>query len=299
MIIDHKAPIDVPQPTSTEGPSSPTSFYPFADPESPIAMPGRSSSISMSGHPDHAPPSYETAVAEQPPRLSIVRSLLRKPRPSVGSLNLPIGELDLTSEEKTRICPRIPDEHTSPCFLRPAPPASESGASYQHLPRPFVIDPKPGSYTLEDSFATVGTPALYEHDVQESDWEELLGDVRAAARLSPGQRAVSNVLPVTKHLGPPGFFASALAEQGMKRQKTAHVAALLDVWNERFFKPRRLEVILCRGDKRKSGKDIGFLAPDRVDTPPASLPKQRGGCCCSRRKQAAIEKPYRLVVVSL
>ncbi|KAG9127431.1 hypothetical protein FRC07_013876 [Ceratobasidium sp. 392] len=267
-------------------------------------MPEQSPRMADGGHPDYAPPPYETVVAVPPPRAS-ARSLLRKSRSgstSTGRSSITSGELDLTAVSKARICPRTPAEHTSPCFLRPVPSMSEP-TSYQRLPRPFVIDPKPGACTLEDSFATMGTPALYRHDVSESDWDELLGDVRACAQLSSGQRVVSGVLPVTRHLGPPGHLASYLAEQGMKRQKTADVVALLDVWNEKFFKPRRLEVILCRGDKRKSGNDIAFLAPDRMDGS-TIVPKQRGGCCyrsrcCSGRKQAEIEKPYRLVVVSI
>jgi hypothetical protein len=133
-------------------------------------------------------------------------------------------------QDTARICPLNPAEHLSPCFLRPIPTASDSSTTYERLPRPFVINSKPGTSTLAESFATVGTPALYKHDIQEGDWEELLQDVRTCARLSNGQRVVSSVLPVTKHLGPPGYLASLVVEQGMKKQKTSDVAAALNVW---------------------------------------------------------------------
>lgn len=255
--------------------------------------------MSSNRQPDDAPPSYEAAVAAPPTRSSSVKSLLRRPGPTVESLNLPVGELDQIPEEKAHIWPLVSAEHTPPCFSRPVPLASGSDTTYHPLSSPLVINSKPGSSTLEDAFTTVGAPAMPKHDVQESDWEEFLGDVRTAARFSPGQRKVSDALPVAKCIGFTGFLASSLAEHTIRKHKTADVGALLDIWNEKFFKPRRLEVILCRGDKRKSGKDITFLAPDRLDAPPTLQPKQRGGCCCKSRKQVAVEKPYRLVVISI
>ncbi|KAG8752973.1 hypothetical protein FRC12_011720 [Ceratobasidium sp. 428] len=228
MIID-KVPIAVaPQPTVIEGQSH-IIPSPFAEPLPQTfgtEVPEQSSRMSDDGRPDYAPPPYESIAATSPPRAS-TRSLLKKPRSASTSTGL--EEFDSITQQKARICPLNPEEHTSPCFLRLVPSVSESTTSYQRLPRPFVIDSKSGASTLEDSFATVGTPALYRHDVLESDWEELLGDVRTCARLSSGQRAISGVLPVTRHLGPPGYFASYLAEQGMKRQKTGDVVALLDL----------------------------------------------------------------------
>ncbi|KAG9080744.1 hypothetical protein FS749_007918 [Ceratobasidium sp. UAMH 11750] len=272
---------------------------PSTGPASP-GVPEQSPRMSDAGHPDYAPPPYETVVATSSPRASTRRLSKRAPSTSSGPSSPSIGGLDLIVQDKARICPRNPTEHISPSFLRPVPSVSESTTTYERLPRPFVIDSKTGACTLEDSFATVGTPALYKHDVSESDWEELLGDVQVCSRLSPGQRVVLDFLPVARHLGPPGYLASYMAEQGMNYQKMGAVVALLDLWNEKFFKPRRLEVILCRGDKRKSGRDIGFLAPDRMDGP-AVVPKQKGRCChrsrCCRSRQQA--KPYRLVVVSI
>lgn len=111
--------------------------------------------------------------------------------------------------------------------------------TYERLPKPFVIEAKPGVVELSDSFAPWDTPALYKHDVRKEDWEQLLRDVQVCARLSSGQRIVTGVLPATWCLGPPGHLARFFVEQGMKKQKTTDVAALLDVWNERFFHPRR------------------------------------------------------------
>ncbi|KAG8744171.1 hypothetical protein FRC10_010637 [Ceratobasidium sp. 414] len=245
MIID-KAPLDVtPQtsgPSFTPPPPAHNALNPLATPAFQTFSPAvleQSPRMSDDGNPDYAPPPYDTVVVAPPPRVSTGRLSKRSLSTSSSRSSPSIGELDLTVQEKARICPRNPAEHISPCFLRPVPSVSESATTYERLPRPFVINPKPGVYTLEDSFATVGTPALYKHDVSESDWEELLGDVRVCARLSSGQRVVSGVLPVTRHLGPPGHFASHIAEQGLKYQKTAEVVALLDVWNEKFFKSRR------------------------------------------------------------
>ena len=136
------------------------------------------------------------------------------------------------------MCPSNPTEHVTPSFLRPVP-RSDSNVTYERLTEPFIIDAKPGVVELSDSFAPWEVPALHRHDVQKEDWEQLLHDVQNCAKLCGGQRIVSAALPVTRFLGPPGHIASFFAAQGIKKQKTSDVAALLDVWNEKFFHPRR------------------------------------------------------------
>ena len=55
----------------------------------------------------------------------------------------------------------------------------------------------------------------------------------------------------------------------MRRRNASGVTGLLDVWNERFFKPRRLEIVLCRGDWCMSeSRDKTLPAPDRPNAQP-------------------------------
>lgn len=289
---------------STSLPSSST----FIQPQPTISVTGQ-----YSNDLDDAPPPYELVTPSSPsqpePTSPISRKSMRK---SVEAPQPWTAEIDtIAPGEAPCICPTNPAEHVAPSFLRPVPKPSDS-VSYEPLPRPFVIDAKPGAVELSKSFAPWDIPALHKHDVQKEDWQQLLGDVQACAKLSSGQRIVSGALPVTRHLGPPGHIASFLVEQGMKKQKTTDVAAILDLWNQRFFHPRRLEIILCRGDKRKSGneRDIEFLAPDRMSGfsgAQSSGSSMSSRNCrrehCGRRRscrgQDDEEKTYRLVVVSI
>ncbi|KAF8603769.1 hypothetical protein BDV93DRAFT_441582, partial [Ceratobasidium sp. AG-I] len=112
---------------------------------------------------------------------------------------------------------------------------------------------------------------FYKHDILAEDWVRFLEDIQIVARLTGGQRVVAGVLPVTMHIGFAGFFVSRAIQNGMKKKNTGNVSGLLDIWNERFFKPRQLEVILCRGDYRESGNNLEAPAPDR----PHAHPRQR------------------------
>jgi hypothetical protein len=66
-----------------------------------------------------------------------------------------------------------------------------------------------------------------------------LEDIQITARLTSGQRAIAGVLPITKRIGFTGHILSQAVEQGMKKNNTASVANLVEIWNERFFNHRR------------------------------------------------------------
>lgn len=147
-----------------------------------------------------------------------------------------------------RLNPRDPLDPPPPCFSRVIAPPSED-TTYEQLPHPLVIDAKPGKKFLDEAFATTGTPALYRHDVLAEDWVRLLEDIQIVARLTGGQRVVAGALPVTMHIGFSGFLVSRAIEKGMKKKNAGNVVKLLDIWNERFFKPRREYV--CFGLKTR------------------------------------------------
>ncbi|KAG9080742.1 hypothetical protein FS749_007916 [Ceratobasidium sp. UAMH 11750] len=99
-----------------------------------------------------------------------------------------------------------------------------------------------------------------------------LEDIQTVARFSGGQKVVAGALPVTRHIGFIGHFVSKAVEQSMRKQNTANVVDLLNIWNKRFFNHRRLSVILCKGDYRESGIDRDLPAPDR----PHAQPRAKG-----------------------
>ncbi|KAF8705171.1 hypothetical protein RHS03_05439, partial [Rhizoctonia solani] len=159
------------------------------------------------------------------------------------------------------------------CFQRSAPDISEL-ITYEKLQSPLVIQGGPSKHKLPDLFSVEGVPALFKHDVHVSDWRCFVHDLITCTRYSTGQRAVANAFPTVRNLGPPGTLICFATEQSMRKGRLSNSLALLDTWNTRFFKPRRLEVILCKGDKCKSGRRVNFLAPDRMNTPISSSLKK-------------------------
>ncbi|KAG8678935.1 hypothetical protein FRC09_019407 [Ceratobasidium sp. 395] len=166
---------------------------------------------------------------------------------------------------------RNPLDPPPPCFGRVVLPPS-STVTYEPLSKPFVIHGKTGKMFLDDAFAITPIPAFHKHDVETDDWIRFLEDVQAVARFNGGQKAVAGALPVTRHIGFIGHFVSKAVERSMRKQNTANVVDLLNVWNDRFFNHRRLSVILCKGDYRESGIDRDLPAPDR----PQAQPRSRG-----------------------
>ena len=254
---------------------------------------------------DDPPPAYEVVSVSPTPHRA-ARRVLKRRTPSVSSRRSSDPQIRIDLPESAHTSPLNSPELLSPSFQRSLPEVSDSTTTCERLPAPFVIQAKTSKHQLPDLFATVGIPALHRHDVREEDWERLLQEMASCAQYSSGQRVVAGVLPITRWLGPPGSLASLAIKQGMRKQKISKMLELLDAWNGQFFGPRKLEVILCKGDKCKSGRRMGFLAPDRMDAPPTTRSQTRGhslgrGCC--RHSHAGLnespDKAYRLVVVSV
>lgn len=123
----------------------------------------------------------------------------------------------------------------------------EIGDGFTQLPPPSAVQPHP--------FAT--------HDVQEADWLRFLGDVKKAGELTTGENITSAVLPMTMHLGLTGMLVSRAIKNGQIRRKQEPTGKLIDVWNHYFFHPRRMEVVLAKGDMRISGNtETAVPSPD-------------------------------------
>ncbi|CAE6452660.1 unnamed protein product [Rhizoctonia solani] len=255
-------------------------------------------------YPDYAPPSYEAVTA-----ISAPSTVSRPESFAVIEDEEPCTE---PIERNAKSIPlRDPLDPMPPCFSwNPL-----LNTPYEALSQPFAVHAKPGKKFLDDAFEIVGTNLLENHDVCDRDWDRLLQDIQTVARLTKGQRIAARVLPVTMYMGCTGFFVSRAIERGMKRKKAASVNALLDVWNERFFRPRHLEITLWRGDRRvpsaPGGDEAQCPAPDRQYVQP-----RRKRCCGARKTTSCAFKQvdnnsdqhstcwfkkevYRLVVVSV
>ncbi|CAE6525954.1 unnamed protein product [Rhizoctonia solani] len=233
--------------------------------------------------PNDPPPAYETIVAPFTPTPGTTGRVLKR-----SAHRSSCDSSQQSGDSRDHIVSESWETAQTSSSMRPVPETSE--LTYEKLSRPFVIQAKTSKHNLPDLFSSVGTPALPKHDVREADWDSLLQDLVVCSRYSAGQRFVASVLPATKCLGPPGCFANFAIEQGMRKSKLTKSLALLDTWNESFFRPRKLEVILCKGDRCKSGRRTGFLAPDRTNVVP------RHG---QNMAPEPADKDYRLVVISI
>ncbi|CCO35580.1 hypothetical protein BN14_09698 [Rhizoctonia solani AG-1 IB] len=185
-------------------------------------------------YPDYAPPSYEAVTA-----ISAPSTVLRPESFAVIEDEEPCTEPIERNAKSTPL--RDPLDPMPPCFSR----NPLLNTPYEALSQPFAVHAEPGKKFLDDAFEIVGTNLLENHGVWDRDWDQLLQDIHTVARLTKGQRIAARVLPVTMYMGCTGFFVSRAIERGMKRKKAASVNALLDVWNERFFRPRREYPSFC------------------------------------------------------
>ncbi|CAE6396849.1 hypothetical protein ACGC1H_007374 [Rhizoctonia solani] len=219
-------------------------------------MGSSSRSNSTNSYPDYAPPAYEIAAGITIPDTG----------PEYGVLEVVGSEKPDTATTDHEVEPVI-----SRGSIDPDPDCFDRTLALDVPPEPllqsFIVQAKSGTKFLDDAFDTVGTSALEKYDVQSHDWVQMLEEIQSVAQLTKGQKFTSRVLPVTMWMGCTGFFVSRAIEKRMKKRNAASVIELLDIWNERFFKPRGIQIVLCRGDWQVSttsaSGNVQLPAPDR------------------------------------
>ncbi|KDQ60002.1 hypothetical protein JAAARDRAFT_67681 [Jaapia argillacea MUCL 33604] len=178
-----------------------------------------------------------------------------------------------------------------PSFSRPAP----SNLPYTAF-APITI------YTLGkrlgDGFPTTLPPSnephpFASHDIQESDWLTFLNTIKEAGSLSGGEKIVANpvVLGIAGGLtfgvggGITGVIIAKSVHRRMMKKKCLAIGELINIWNQTFFHPRKMEVVLAKGPECLSGPTAG-----RQGFPPdweVESKKMEFGCggCCGRRRR--------------
>ncbi|CAE6417358.1 unnamed protein product [Rhizoctonia solani] len=266
----------------------------------PYRSPGSGPGLSGGTHdqyPNYDPPSYEQAApAHIPPtgdckREQELQEASRSGPSHAGPSNAPDAYQiaqptdpanntpSLMSKVMSKLNPRDPLDPPPTCFNRVVPAHSPETA-YPTLLQPFIIHSKPGKKFLGGAFAKTGTPALHRHDVLAEDWVRLLEDIHIAASLTTDQIITSNVIPMAMSVGLFGLLITDEIEEDMKKKNVGNVVQLLQIWNERFFRPRRLEITLCRGDYRvptRSSDRVRQPAPDRPDARPLAMSYDSSG----------------------
>lgn len=113
---------------------------------------------------------------------------------------------------------------------------------------------------------TIVTPHPFTtHDIREEDWFWFLSAVKGAAAGAgvdltsiPGVTPVATFMAVSFGLG---RLVNVGIDAHLKSKKKGPMAEVFDSWNQHFFHPRRLDVILARGRFCYSGPNDG-LPPD-------------------------------------
>lgn len=152
-------------------------------------------------------------------------------------------------------------------------------------PPPQFNRPPPGNYPymmfppmaclsmsnkLDDGWPMLPPPApmggqhpFLSHDVTEEDWTKFLRDIKVASSLSGKDRIVSNALPMVMGMSlMGGLLASHVIEGRMKGKKVGPLGDFIDAWNNYFFNPRKMNVVLAQDQNRFSG---------RIDAPPPDM----------------------------
>ncbi|TFK75484.1 hypothetical protein BDN72DRAFT_757251, partial [Pluteus cervinus] len=167
------------------------------------------------------------------------------------SRRTPIKEGEITPPSTTTYIQAI---DLSFSFTRPPP----MGLAYP-LDFPPMTHLPIGRYSLDKGFPALPPTSLVvphpfvTHDINERDWITFLEDVRRTAALSGRERGMALGIPFAMQMGFAAFFVSKYIKRRMRKRKLVDVAQVVDAWNQVFFHPRRLEVVLMRGSERVSG----------------------------------------------
>lgn len=104
---------------------------------------------------------------------------------------------------------------------------------------------------LADGFQPVYPGRLMvQHDVSAADWGRFLEDLVIAGKLTGKQSIISNVAPMTMHMGATGYFVTRAIEKRIKKRKDPLIAEMAETWQQDFFTARGLDVyILYNGER--------------------------------------------------
>ncbi|KAJ7718413.1 hypothetical protein DFH07DRAFT_333629 [Mycena maculata] len=214
--------------------------------------------------------------------------------------------------------PKSPSESVLPLASPSSPPLSAT-QSHTYLPAappqpPSLSRPPPSNLpttafrpmfllaqlnSLQEGFPSVlppstGSPHPFSlYDITETDWTQFIADLRTVANLSSQDHETAYSVPLFSHLPFISVAIAATITHHIGKKKPKLVGLVVDKWNHHFFHPRKMEVILMRGEKKLSGQSdqpvANLYTPRTVNfTPPPPPEASHGG-----------DKTYRLFVVSM
>jgi len=201
-------------------------------------------------YPELPPPAYDTApnIGARTPELDVKSERTSAPydyQTRREAIDRPSGYVSAQSSRGDFAEPDMYSQYTSL-----PPPAS---TSRNRSPTTYLIS---YSTSLGDGFPVVPPPSLMQphpfasHDVGEADWSMFLGELKQSATVSGGEKLAAKGagLVVPSIVG--GMIVSRAVKMAMQYNKTNSVGELVDAWNQSYFHPRGLDVILAKGQDR-------------------------------------------------
>jgi len=140
------------------------------------------------------------------------------------------------------------------------------GLSYSPFQPMFLLC---NGKTLDKGFLRAPPPSSIQphpfisHDITEDDWLSFLETLHSAANLT-GKDVSRSYLPIVSNIPIIGCLSAAGVQLIMKHRKVHKVTKLIDTWNHHFFEPRKLRVVLMKGDAKLSGltePPVGIQGP--------------------------------------
>ncbi|KAG9218091.1 hypothetical protein CCMSSC00406_0010250 [Pleurotus cornucopiae] len=123
----------------------------------------------------------------------------------------------------------------------PSFPAIYLMSNGKHITKGFPLVPPPSSSEYHP-FMT--------HDVTQEDWQSFVNDVNQAAELTAKDKVQAYSLPFISIVPLINSVAGLAVTTYMKKRKEVPVSKRINAWNHYFFHPRRMDVILMRGQQR-------------------------------------------------
>ncbi|KAJ7016545.1 hypothetical protein C8F04DRAFT_509601 [Mycena alexandri] len=191
----------------------------------------------------------------------------------------------------------LPVKPAEASSLTRLPPANLPRVPFQPM---FLLADGP---SLRDGFPTVPPPSMQQphpfalYDVNQTDWLQFLTDLRVVANLTPQDKVAASSVPILSAIPLVHIAVATAITHHLQRKKKWLASLLVDKWNHHFFHPRRIEVILMRGQSKLSGQSdqpvANLYTPQTVNFKPPPL------TIADNKTSPSTDKTYRLFVVSM
>lgn len=172
-----------------------------------------------------------------------------------AAVNLPKVGFRLQVESRLKRKAKAPFDQLPVSFLRPVPSIPQAAI---HNFRPIVHQPDSKWDIIGRGFKLKYNGRLLAPlDVSAADYARFLEDIVTAGRLSGVEQLISNLAPLSMHMGATGYFVTKGINKAFARRGEPLVIETIETWQERFFGPRGIDAFVVYGDERITAAYIG------------------------------------------